>query len=82
MLVYGDHRERADPADRLTRLSHVLETIVAMPAGIERHAKLAGALIEAGRVQQGVADESVPDATLSDGGHALARCELSSWDSA
>ncbi|HEX8838872.1 MAG TPA: hypothetical protein VF750_00215 [Sphingomicrobium sp.] len=81
MLVYGDHRERADPAERLTRLGQTLEMVGAMQPGIERHAKLVRALIEAGQLLQSMADEGVPDASMCEFVHALAGCVLKSWDS-
>lgn len=80
MLVYGDHQERADPAERLARVADRIEAIGTMPPGIARHAKLVGALIEAGQLQQGIADEGIPDGSISEFVHALAQCVLASWD--
>src|SRR5438067_2537517 len=56
MLVYGDRSERADPRERLEWIAVQLAHVDAMHGGIERHARLVGALIEAGRLLQGVAD--------------------------
>jgi hypothetical protein len=81
MLVYGDHKQIADPRERLTRVGDELAILASMPAGIERHAKLVGALIEAGQIQQGVEDEGCQSAELSRFVYALAACVLRSWDS-
>src|SRR5438045_622190 len=56
MLVYGDCSEWADSRERLDWIAEELAHVDAMRGGIERHAKLVGALIEAGRLLQGVAD--------------------------
>ena len=81
MLVYGDHREMADPAERLEDISVRLDAMAAEPAGISRHSALVGLLIEAGQLLQGVADEGGPAEELSDFVHDLARCVLTSSDS-
>ena len=81
MLVYGDHREIADPDERLGRLADDLSAIVLMPAGIERHAKLVGALIEAGQLLQGVADAGFETGELDEFVYGLAACAVRSWDS-
>jgi hypothetical protein len=56
VLVYGDHSEIAAPRERLRSLREQLGAIAVAAPGIERHAKLAGALIEAGQLLQGIAD--------------------------
>jgi len=56
MLVYGDRRERADTSERLDAIDRELRQIEILPSGGERHARLRNALIEAGRLLQGVAD--------------------------
>ena len=81
MLVYGDHRETVDPRDRLSGLSERLAETTAMPAGIERHGKLVGVLVEAGQVLQGVADAGWPAAELNDFLYRLAAAVVRSWDS-
>ena len=56
MLVYGDHCDLVCPHDRLVRIQGDIERIELMPAGMSRHAALQSVLIEAGRLEQGVAD--------------------------
>jgi hypothetical protein len=56
MLVYGDRSERADPSERLDAVDRDLRQIESLPPGGERHARLRNALIETGRLLQGVAD--------------------------
>src|SRR5437763_11114065 len=81
MLVFGDHREFADPGERLRRVAEELARVAAMPVGIDRHAKLVGALIEAGQLQQGVEDQVGCCEELSEFVYRLARCVMHSWDS-
>ena len=81
MLVYGDHRERADPTERLGGIAVRLQAVAGMLPGIDRHANLVGALIEAGQLLQGVTDEGSPTTELSDFVHELARCVVRSCDS-
>ena len=81
MLVYGDHKEVADPRERLRHVDEQLRALPSMPAGIGRHAKLVGALIEAGQVLQGVADADAPVDALSEFMHRLAAAVVRSWDS-
>jgi hypothetical protein len=81
MLVYGDHCEFLDPRERLGCLPERLATIAAMPAGIDRHAKLVGALIDAGQLLQGVADAGLAGRELGDFVHRLAVVVVRSWDS-
>ncbi|MFL6752926.1 MAG: hypothetical protein ACJ8FL_06870 [Sphingomicrobium sp.] len=91
MLVYGDHRELAGTAERLGDLRGQLARVAEAPAGLDRHGKLVAALIEAGRLLQGVAD-----ADFAERGHdrrteaadalgewvcALARAVCRSWTS-
>ncbi|HEX8192235.1 MAG TPA: hypothetical protein VF552_04990 [Allosphingosinicella sp.] len=56
MLVYGDRSEQADAAARLAELRADIADLGETPPGLERHGRLVAALIEAGRLQQGVAD--------------------------
>lgn len=81
MLVYGDHKEFADPQERLDALSGLLAEIASMPAGITRHSKLVGALVEAGQLQQGVADEGCDAPQLGAFLYQLAAAMVRSWDS-
>ena len=81
MLVYGDQREMADPSVRLTTIEGDLALVASMPAGLERHAKLVGALIEAGRLLQGAADAGLDCKPLKQLVHALAEAVVQSVDS-
>jgi hypothetical protein len=81
LLVYGDRSERVDPAEWLSALAEQLQVIAKLPVGIDRHARLVGALIEAGRLLQGIADEGLPTEPLSNFVHGLARCVVTSWES-
>ena len=55
MLVYGDRSEQAAPQDRLRQIDRKLREASATP-GLERRSALRDALIDVGRVLQGVAD--------------------------
>ncbi len=89
MLVYGDHGERANPAERLAAIRDQLDP-AAIRQGIQRHLTLVGALVEAGRVLQGVADADfaacahdrpIPQAAaLATFLQALAGAVCKSWD--
>lgn len=81
MLVYGDHKEVADPRERLAEVDAQLAALRAMPAGVDRHAKLVGALIEAGQLLQGVEDAGAPAEMLDQFVHGLAAAVVRSWDS-
>src|SRR5436305_15070012 len=81
MLVFGDHREIAEPRERWRRADEERARVASMPAGIDRHAKLVGALIEAGQLQQGVEDEAGCCEELSDFVYRLAHCVMRAWDS-
>ena len=56
MLVYGDRQELAEPEQRIREINRAIDAVERMPAGIERHAQLVAALIEAGQLLQGIAD--------------------------
>ena len=56
MLVWGDQVRLECPREKLGRLRDALRSLTGMPAGIERHAALVAALIEAGELAQGLAD--------------------------
>jgi hypothetical protein len=61
MLVYGDPSRTENPRDVVERLGEMLRRLGHMPAGIERHAVLVAALIDAGELTQGVADVQFAD---------------------
>ena len=56
MLVYGDAAEPTTAAAVLARIAESLKAAECLDAGIERHAELVSAFIEAGGLAQGVAD--------------------------
>lgn len=56
MLVYGDRARTIAPQAALNALKDDLAAISAAPPGLARHARLAGALIAAGGLAQGLAD--------------------------
>jgi hypothetical protein len=56
VLVYGDRSEKVDPRLRLRDLDAQLIGVASMDAGLARHSALTDALIEGGRILQGVAD--------------------------
>jgi hypothetical protein len=92
MLVYGDRSETADPAAVLASLREALAGLAAAPPGIARHSRLVAGLIEAGRLQQGVADtdfeacgvdrRSEPSERLGRLVYDLARAACRSWEGA
>ena len=81
MLVFGDHREIADPRERLRHVTEMIEEVVRMPGGIDRHSKLVKVLVEAGRLQQGLEDVGGPREELNELVYQLALCVIHSWDS-
>jgi hypothetical protein len=91
MLVYGDQSRTENPRDINKRLGEALHRIGQMPAGIERHAALVAALIDAGELAQGLADAQFADlghdagSDLTDAAMALmigiAACVRQSWRS-
>ena len=56
MLVYGDAPRREAPAAKLAALQRALRRLASLPPGLERHAALAAAFLEAGELAQGLAD--------------------------
>ncbi|MGK6308325.1 hypothetical protein [Variovorax sp. DT-64] len=82
MLIYGDTVRHEDAAAVLARLRRCLRELALRPPGLARHARLVGALIEAGEFAQGLADaqHGAADAAMSLA-RALARCCALSWDS-
>ena len=59
MLVWGDQVRLESPREKLGQLGAALRRLGRMPAGIERHAALVAALVEAGELAQGLADAAV-----------------------
>ena len=56
MLVWGDQVRMEDPREKLACLEKALHEVADAPVGIERHALLVAALVEAGELVQGLAD--------------------------
>jgi hypothetical protein len=91
MLVYGDHHDRARPEAWLNRIEEALDAAARLPGGIGRHASIVSALIESGRLLQGVADADFAQAgldrltpavaALSEYIMQVARAVVRSWDS-
>lgn len=89
MLVYADRSERQDPRHVLDALARDLAALETHPAGLARHSRLVGALIEAGRLLQGVADADFAAAGLDRASvagrqisllvHQLAQAVCRSW---
>src|SRR4051812_31776803 len=89
MLVYGDQSRTENPRDVVERLREMLRRLGSMPTGIERHAVLVAALIDAGELTQGLADAQFADlghdarSSLTDDLMALligiACCVRTSW---
>jgi hypothetical protein len=90
MLVYGDRSEQVDPTAALAELERELLDLAEAPPGLARHGRLVAALIEAGRLQQGLADADFAAcgadrrraAADAIGGfvHRLAQAVCTSWD--
>ena len=82
MLIYGDAVRHEDAAAVLARVRRCLRELALLPPGLARHARLVGALIEAGEFAQGLADAQhvSADAAMSLV-RALAECCALSWDS-
>jgi hypothetical protein len=80
VLVYGDHEEIVDPANWLERLKESLCEVDRLPPGLDRHGRLVGALIDAGRLLQGLADARAPTEDHSRFLRQLADSVVRSWD--
>lgn len=81
MLVYGDHSERLDAARAVEKLRWRLAEARNFE-GLERHSRLVGALVETGRIVQGLADANSTQAErLMAFACELSSCILRSWDS-
>jgi hypothetical protein len=61
MLVYGDAPRCEDPRRKLVELAEALRRLADLPPGLDRHAGLVDALIEAGELAQGIADADFAD---------------------
>lgn len=91
MLVYGDHHERAEPALVARNINDALDAAERMECGPGRHARLVGALIDGGRLLQGIADAEFAKAKRDGSSPAtdelgtfllqLARAVCRSWES-
>jgi hypothetical protein len=56
VLVYGDQREIVSPADQLNVIAEQLSLAQTRPPGLDAHVAIVSALIETGRLLQGIAD--------------------------
>jgi hypothetical protein len=89
MLVYGDHREAVDCRQSAREINRQIDAIGRMPPGLERHARLVGVLVEAGRLLQGAADADFDEVqldrrtsgALNDSLLELGQAVCRSWDS-
>ncbi len=91
MLVYGDHKEIADPQEVLARLRERIDRVSPMGPGLDRHAGLVGILIEAGQLLQGIADAEFAEQGEDNRSHTteefgnfvlqLSKSVCRSWDS-
>jgi hypothetical protein len=59
MLVYGDAKRREDTAEKIERIRVALAHLGDLRPGIERHAALAGWLMEAGELEQALLDDQL-----------------------
>lgn len=81
MLVYGDHSERLNVELGLDRVCSRLAEARKFE-GLDRHSRLVGALVETGRIVQGLEDANCPQSERLVGfACELASCILRSWDS-
>ena len=90
MLVYGDHCECIGAAEKWREIAGILERLNRTAPGIARHAILVSALIECGRLFQGLADAEFKSAgcdcwtpetrSLGRFVHELATAVGRSWD--
>lgn len=81
MLVYGDRSETVDAGERLDSIRAGLAAVRALAPGLDRHARLVGALIDAGQLLQGVEDSGGAAEPLRSFVRSLAARVLASWDS-
>jgi hypothetical protein len=89
MLVYGDRTRHCDPRVVIAELRGRLECVRSAPPGLERHAQLVAAFVDASSIIQGLIDAAVGDGpdrrcAIADTGMAylveLARIVAHSWD--
>jgi hypothetical protein len=81
MLVYGDHSDTVDARIWLEQIRERLAEARSL-SGLARHSKLVGALVEAGRLEQGLADaERAESNQVKLFTYELARCVVRSWES-
>ena len=80
MLVYGDRTEASDLRERLFNIVEQLAAVANTPPGIERHAKLVSALIEAGELQQGIEDAGAASQEIKSLVYKLSFSVIRSWD--
>ncbi|MES1245713.1 MAG: hypothetical protein ABUT39_29170 [Acidobacteriota bacterium] len=59
MLVYGDLVREEETGARAERIRSGLAALAGMPAGIGRHAEIAGLLVEMGELEQGLLDDQL-----------------------
>jgi hypothetical protein len=81
MLVYGDHSDTVDARIWLEQIRERLAEARSL-SGLARHSKLVGALVEAGRLDQGLADAARAESNqVKLFTYELARCVVRSWES-
>jgi hypothetical protein len=59
MLVYGDSTRLEETASKVERIRSGLGALGGLPPGIERHAEIAGLLVEMGELEQGLLDHQL-----------------------
>ena len=64
MIVYGDHIRRMDAREETARLEAALRALGDTPAGLRRHAALAGAFVDAAALAQGLVDAEFAESGL------------------
>jgi hypothetical protein len=89
LLVYGDQVDKVQTAAAVAGIVASLQSVQAMQAGMVRHAALAMAFIESGRLLQGVTDASFESQkldrsttetrALAEFVHGLAAAVIGSW---
>ena len=62
MLVYGDAARQVSATEQLARVRDAVDRAAPLPAGLQRHGCIVEALIEAGKLAQGLADREFRDA--------------------
>ncbi|HYO15986.1 MAG TPA: hypothetical protein VE685_22525, partial [Thermoanaerobaculia bacterium] len=59
MLVYGDAKRVEDPREKIAAIRAGLDRLAEVDLPVERHALLAGLLVEAGELEQGLLDHQL-----------------------